>query len=61
MVFQDVAYLPSRASSFAIFPKNLGRCESLGTTTCLKLRSGLSKGMLPVEYVRSDKASICVS
>ena len=49
--FQDVEYLPSRASFFTTFLKNCGRGESLRTTTCLKAVVGVSKGMLPVKYV----------
>ena len=58
MSFQDVAFLPSRAS-FHAFLKNSGRCESLGTTMSLKSVVGVSKGMLPVKYFRSNKTSLC--
>ena len=50
MVFQDVAFLPSRASFSTTFINNCGRGESLRTTACLKAVVGVSKGMLPVQY-----------
>ena len=43
------------------FVKNCGRGESLQTTTCIKAVVGVSKGLLPVKYICSDKASFCVS
>ena len=36
MVFQDVAFLPSRASFYIRFLISCGRCEGLGTTKCRK-------------------------
>ena len=57
MAFQDVTLLPSGASFSATFPKNYGRCESLVTTTCLETVVGVSKGMFPVIYFCSNKAS----
>ena len=36
MDFQDVAFLPTKASFSATFHNNCGRGESLGSTTCLK-------------------------
>ena len=36
MVFQDVAFLPSRASLSTTFLKTCGRGESFVTTTCHK-------------------------
>ena len=59
--FQDVAFLPSRASFSTAFKKNCGRGESLGTTACPKTVVGVSKGMLPVRYLLSNKASFCDS
>ena len=35
MSFQDVAFVPFRASFFTTYLKVCGRGESLGTTTCL--------------------------
>ena len=51
--FQDVVFLPSRAS-FSTFLKNCGRCESLRTTTRLK-------SVVGVRYFCSNKASSCVN
>ena len=34
--FQDIVFLPSRASVFTTFLKNCGRGESLKTSTCPK-------------------------
>ena len=59
MGFQDVVFLSSRASFSTTFLKNCGRGESLGTTTYLKAFVGLSKGILPVKYFRSNKTSLC--
>ena len=59
--FQDVAFLPYRASFYTTFIKHCGRGEGLWTTTCLKLWLGVSKGMLPVRYFRFNEASFCVS
>ena len=56
MGFQDIAFLPTRASFSTTFLKNCGRGESLGTTTCPKTVVGVSKGMLPVKYFCSNKA-----
>ena len=44
-----------------MFLEHCGRCESLGTTTCLAIVVGISKGMLSVKYFHSKKASFCVS
>ena len=58
----DVAFLPSAASFSNTFLKNCGRGESPRITTCLKTAvEGVSKGMLPVEYFCSNKASFIVS
>ena len=57
MGFKDVAFLPSRGSfSTTFFPK-CGDGESLFTTTSLKVVVGVSKNMLHVKYVCSNKAS----
>ena len=58
--FQDVAFLPSELLFLPHFLENCGRGESLGTTTCLKTVVGVSKGMLPVKYFRSNTASFYV-
>ena len=47
MCLKDVAFLPSK---------------TISSTTCvLKMRLGLSKGMLPVKYFCSTKALLCQS
>ena len=62
MGFQDVAFLPFRASYSTTFLLNCRRGESLETITCLKTVVVDSKGMLPVEYFCSSKAlSLCQS
>ena len=57
MGFQDLAFLPSRACFFTTFLTNCGRGESLVTTTCLKTVAGVNKGLLPVKYINSNKAT----
>ena len=57
MGFQDVAFLPSRASFFTTFLKNCDRRESLWIITCLKIVVGVSKGMrtdphTPLSYMQ---------
>ena len=59
MDFQDVAFLPFRASFSTRFLKNCGRCEGLGMTTFLKIVIGASKGMIPAIYLRSKKSFLC--
>ena len=54
---QDVAFLPSKASFSTTFLKNCGRDESLGATTCHETVVVVSKGMLPVKYCNSSRAS----
>ena len=44
MVFQDIEFLPSRASFFATFLKNCGRGGSLSTTTCIQIVVGGKQG-----------------
>ena len=58
--FQDVAFLPFRASFSTTFFLTC-RGESLGTTTCLKTVVGGEQGMLPETGFLSNKASFCVS
>ena len=55
-----IILLPSRAIFCTTFLKNRGRGESLRTTICLNTVVGVSKGMLPVEYFYSTKASFSV-
>ena len=54
MGFQDVALLPPE---LVLLPCliNCGRCECLGTATCLKTVVGVGNGMLPVKYFLSTK------
>ena len=62
MVFQDVAFLSPRASFSTAFLKNCGSGKRFGTTTCLKTVVGVSKGMLLVRYICSNKISfLCQS
>ena len=51
MGYQDVAFLPSRASFSTTFLKNCGRGESLGTTTFLKTVVGGRQGHAPCEVL----------
>ena len=54
--------LPSGANFLTTFLKKCGRSESLGTTTCPKTVVWVSKGMLPVKYFHTNKASfLCQS
>ena len=46
---------------FTTIHKNCGRGESLGTNTYPKAVVGVSKGMLPVKHLRSNKSSFCYS
>ena len=57
MGFQHVEFMPFGESFFTTFLKTCGRGESLGTTTCPKTVVWVSKGMLPVKYACSNKAS----
>ena len=54
MGFQNIAFLPSRASFPTTFLKNCGRGECLVTITCLKTIVGVSKGVLHVKYFCSN-------
>ena len=56
--FQDVAFPPLQASYNTTFLRHCGGGKSLGTTTCLRTVAGVDKGMLPVKYVCSTKASL---
>ena len=49
--------MSSLASFSATFIKHCGKGECFRDTTCLKTVVGVSKGMLPVKYLRSNKAS----
>ena len=60
--FQDVAFLPSLAELSTTSMKFFFRGRVLRTTTCPKTLVGVSKGMLPVRYHHSNKASfLCQS
>ena len=61
MGFHDVAILPIQANFDTTFLKHCGRGESPVTTTCVKTVVVVSKGMLPVRYLFSSKASFYVS
>ena len=61
MGFQDVAFLPNRASLYTTFLNNYGIGYDLRTATCLETVVLISKGMLPAKYLSSNKASFCVS
>ena len=61
MGFQDVVFLPFRASFFTTFLKNCGRGESLETSTCLKTVVG-GKQVQPVCRIHwLHEASLCVN
>ena len=47
MCFQDVAFLPSRASFSTTFPKNCGRGKRLRTTICHRTVVGGKQGHAP--------------
>ena len=57
MDFQDVAFLPSRASFSVTFLNDCGGGGGLGTTTYLKTVLGVSMGMPPVKYFSSSVTS----
>ena len=61
MCFQNVAFLPSQASFSTTFLKIVVEVKASGPPIVLKLWLGVGKGMLPVKYFRSNKASFCVS
>ena len=58
---QDVAFQPFRASYYTTFLKDCGIGEDIGTVTCPKNVAEISKGMLPVKYLHSNKSSFCVN
>ena len=60
MDFQDVAFLPSRASSSTTFLKNCGRGYNLGTATCLQTVVGAKRWHAPCEML-SLRQSLFVS
>ena len=55
--FQDEAFLPSRASFSPHFLEIKVKLKASGPSHVLELWLGVSKGMLPVKYFRSNKAS----
>ena len=61
MSFQDAAFLPSRASFPPHFLKIVVGVNVLGPPHVLILWLWVSKGMLPVSFFHSNKASFCVS
>ena len=54
--FQDVVFLRSCAGISSTFPKNYGKCERLGSTTCHKTVVDGRKSMLSVKYFCSNKS-----
>ena len=62
MAFQDVAFLPSRTCFCTTFLKKCGNeVNASGPPHVLELWLGVSEGMLPVNYLHSNKSSFCVS
>ena len=61
MDFQDLEFLPSGDSFYTSFLKYCDRGKSLRQPHILKLWFGVSKGMFPVRYFCSNKASFCVT
>ena len=61
MGFQDVAFLHSRASFSITFLKIVVEVKAPGPPHILQLWLGVSKGMLPVKYFRSNKTSFYAS
>ena len=59
-VFQDVAFLPSRASFPPHFLDIVVVVNALGPPHVLRLWLGVSNSILPVKYFRSNKASFYV-
>ena len=57
MGIQDAAFLSSRASFPPYFIKIVDELKVLGQPHILKLWLGVSKGMLPVKYFRSNISS----
>ena len=61
MGFQDVAFLPSRASYSSTFLNNCGRGKSLGNTTCLKTAVGCKQGHAPCKIFSLQQNLFVVS
>ena len=57
MDIQDVTFLPFGASFPPLFLIIVVDVEALGPPQVIKLWLGVRKGMLPVKYFRSNKAS----
>ena len=60
MGFQDVAFLPSKASLPTTFHTNCGRGESLRTTTCPKTVVGGKQGRGPCNNTFAPTRSLFV-
>ena len=58
---QDVSFLPPRASFPPHFLTIVVEVKTSGPPHVLILWLGVSKGMLPVKYVPSNKTSFCVT
>ena len=61
MSFCDVAFLSSRANFSTIFLNSCGQVKASTPPHVIGLWLRVIKGMLPVEYFCSYKASFCVS
>ena len=61
MSFQDVVFLPPRASFSTTFLKHCGGGEGLMTTTSLKTVVGGKQGHAPRGILLPHNASFCVS
>ena len=61
MGFQDVAFLPSRASFFTTFLINCGIDESVRTAACLRTVVGGKHGRAPCKILLLQQILICVS
>ena len=57
MGYQNAAFLPPRASFPPHFLNIVVEVKASGPPHVLKLWLGVSKGMLPVKYVRYNKTS----
>ena len=58
MTYQDIAFLPSRASFYTTFHKNCDRGESLGITTSYKNEVEGKQGCAPCKLLLLHKASV---
>ena len=56
--FQDVAFLPYRASFKPHFLRIVQEVKASRSSHVLKLCIGVSNGVLPMKYFRSSKASL---